>query len=115
MQFSMSSQIFATTCSQSDAQACVPVHTTLYFLTRTIVTLFLEFFTVPFYSSPFSSDSPIALFNLFLNTLTLIYFMYLIDNVAELRFVNRFIYAIKRIYTHTHTLISFSDFFLMIL
>ena len=29
--------------------------------------------------------------------------MYLIDHVhvAELRFVNRFIYAIKRIYTHT--------------
>jgi len=26
--------------------------------------------------------------------------MYLIDHVAELRFVNRFIYAIKRIYTH---------------
>src|SRR6218665_116107 len=50
-------------------ETCVPVHTTLYFLTRTIVTL--------------------------------IYFMYLIDNVAELRFVNRFIYAIKRIYIHT--------------
>ena len=29
--------------------------------------------------------------------------MYLIDHVAELRFVNRLIYAIKRIYTHTHT------------
>src|SRR6218665_2954033 len=28
--------------------------------------------------------------------------MYLIDHVAELRFVNRFIYAIKRIYTHTY-------------
>ena len=28
--------------------------------------------------------------------------MYLIDNVAELRFVNRFIYAIKRIYTQVH-------------
>src|SRR6218665_1985006 len=26
--------------------------------------------------------------------------MYLIDHVAELRSVNRFIYAIKRIYTH---------------
>src|SRR6218665_3166114 len=35
------------------------------------------------------------------DTLTLIYFMYLIDHVAELRFVNRFIYAIKRIYTHS--------------
>jgi len=27
--------------------------------------------------------------------------MYLIDHVAELRFVNRLIYVIKRIYTHT--------------
>ena len=27
--------------------------------------------------------------------------MYLIDHVAELRFVNRLIYAIKRIYTYT--------------
>src|SRR6218665_2767097 len=27
-------------------------------------------------------------------------FMYLIDHVAELRFVNRLIYVIKRIYTH---------------
>src|SRR6218665_1998027 len=36
-------------------------------------------------------------------SLTLIYFMYLIDHVAELRFVKRFIYAIKRIYIHTHT------------
>ena len=26
---------------------------------------------------------------------------YLIDHVAELQFVNRLIYAIKRIYTHT--------------
>jgi len=26
--------------------------------------------------------------------------MYLIDHVAELRFVNRLIYTIKRIYTH---------------
>src|SRR6218665_2349824 len=31
------------------------------------------------------------------------YFMYLIDHVAELRFVNRLIYAIKRTHTHTHT------------
>jgi len=30
-------------------------------------------------------------------------FMYLIDHVAELRFVNRLIYAIKRTHTHTHT------------
>jgi len=29
--------------------------------------------------------------------------MYLIDHVAELRFVNRLIYSIKRIYTHTDT------------
>src|SRR6218665_2266042 len=29
--------------------------------------------------------------------------MYLIDYVAELRFVNRLIFAIKRIYTHTFT------------
>jgi len=29
--------------------------------------------------------------------------MYLIDHVAELRFVNRFIYAIKRIYTQQYT------------
>jgi len=28
-------------------------------------------------------------------------YMYLIDQVAELRFVNRLIYAIKQIYTHT--------------
>ena len=28
--------------------------------------------------------------------------MYLIDHVAELWFVTRLIYAIKRIYTHTH-------------
>ena len=32
--------------------------------------------------------------------------MYLIDHVAEVRFVNRLIYAVKRIYTHTHTIIS---------
>ena len=48
----------------------------------------------------YPSNSPIALFNFFsLNTLTLKYFMYLIDHVAELRFVNRLIYAIKQIYT----------------
>ena len=28
--------------------------------------------------------------------------MFLIDHVAESRFVNRLIYAIKRIYTHIH-------------
>jgi len=32
--------------------------------------------------------------------------MYLIDHVAELQFVNRLIYAIKRIYTHTSFLIK---------
>src|SRR6218665_1944477 len=35
--------------------------------------------------------------------------MYLIDHVAELRFVNRLIYAIKRIYTHTLVLIFCVD------
>src|SRR6218665_3315479 len=32
--------------------------------------------------------------------LTLKYFMYLIGHVGEFRFVNRFIYAMKQIYTH---------------
>jgi len=32
--------------------------------------------------------------------------MYLIDHVAGLRFVSRLIYAIKRIYTHCHIIIS---------
>src|SRR6218665_3257921 len=40
--------------------------------------------------------------------------MYLTDHVAELRFVNRLIYAIKRIYTHHGSMnlphISFTDF-----
>src|SRR6218665_2315248 len=89
-------------------QACVPIHITLYFLTRTIVTLFLEFFTVPFYNifrmlgrQSFTPHTLSLLYlTFFLNTLTLKYFMYLIDHVAELRCVNRLIYAIKRIYTH---------------
>jgi len=36
--------------------------------------------------------------------------MYLIDHVAELRFVSRFIYAIKRIYTHCQFTSIVSDF-----
>ena len=37
--------------------------------------------------------------------------MYLIDHVAELRFVNRLIYAIKRIYTVTVYITVYIMFF----
>ena len=48
-----------------------------------------------------------ALFNFFLKYLNINIFMYLMDHVAELRFVNRLIYAIKRIYTHTQVFVRF--------
>src|SRR6218665_1806013 len=80
----------------------VPLHMTLCFLTRTIVTLFLEFFTIPFYNSLLPLKLSHCFFNCLFNVflyLNIKICMYLIDHVAELRFVNRLIYVIKRIYT----------------
>src|SRR6218665_1762448 len=80
-------------------QACVPVHITLYFLTRTIVTLFLEFFTVPFCNSLLPLKLSHCFIETFLYTLTFKFVCTLYTmHVVELRFVNK-----TNTHTHTHT------------